>query len=150
MIFKDSFEEVTVGDVILSVAGSPKKCTPRILRVDNVDYDPEYITEYNTRGKVCYCTDLQDSSTADEGVVRIQESNYLDHLGENSYMDDEMIETVWRGLEDIPMDPDTECLEASYFIFPCRINRMKIWKWFDEHYSKGVRSLLYGDDETKE
>lgn len=150
MISKGCFEEITVGDVILSVEGPANECTSRILRVDNVEYDSEFITEYNPEGKICCCTDLKGISVENEGIVRIQESNYLDHIGENSELDDDTIEALWRGLDDIPMDPRTECIERQYFIFPAGIMRIKIWQWFDEHYSKGVNSLLYGDYETKE
>jgi hypothetical protein len=51
-----------------------------------------------------------------------------------------------RGFTDIPMNPKTECMEQPYFIFPEGINRMKIWDWFDKHYSKGVSALLYGGE----
>lgn len=66
------------------------------------------------------------------------------NIRENSRLTDNDIEEIWRWLEDVPMNPQTECLEQSYFIFPSGTSKMEIWSWFDKHYSKGVHTLLYG------
>ena len=55
------------------------------------------------------------------------------------------LERLWEELEDVPMDPETECIEESFHIWPAGTDREKIWRWFDNRHSKGVVYLLYGD-----
>ena len=56
---------------------------------------------------------------------------------------DAILEQLWAALEDVPMDPDTEKLEESFYIFPVGTEREEIWHWFDKRYSKGIAHLLY-------
>lgn len=74
--------------------------------------------------------------------------NEIDTLAER----DAELEELWSQFSDIPMDPDTECMEAEFLGFPAGTHREDIWHWFDERYSKGVAHLLYGDgvDRTAE
>lgn len=58
---------------------------------------------------------------------------------------DEILEGFWKGLEDIPLNPETECIEEDFMCFPAGTDREEIWHWFDERHSKGVAYLLYGD-----
>lgn len=58
---------------------------------------------------------------------------------------DKRLEELWSQLEDVPMDPDTERLEAPFLHFPAGTSREDIWRWFDERHSKGVAYLLHGD-----
>lgn len=58
-------------------------------------------------------------------------------------MSDKRLEELWDQLTDIPMNPETECIEADFIHFPARTHREEIWHWFDEKYSKGVYALLY-------
>lgn len=64
---------------------------------------------------------------------------------DNRQCDEESIEALWEQFEDIPMDPETECMEEPFLHFPAGTHREEIWKWFDENYSKGVHALLYGE-----
>ena len=57
---------------------------------------------------------------------------------------DAALEKLWAELEDIPMNPETECLEAPFLDFPAGTFREDIWRWFDERHSKGVAYLMYG------
>ena len=57
---------------------------------------------------------------------------------------DAELEQLWDELEDIPMDPETEQLEAPFLDFGVGTDREDIWHWFDERHSKGVVYLLYG------
>jgi hypothetical protein len=58
---------------------------------------------------------------------------------------DKMLEELWNELEDVPMNPETECIEEDFYIFPAGTDREDIWHYFDERHSKGVAYLLYGD-----
>lgn len=58
---------------------------------------------------------------------------------------DRELEELWAELEDVPMDPETECMEEAFLHFPAGTPREEIWHWFDERHSKGVAYLLYGE-----
>lgn len=58
---------------------------------------------------------------------------------------DREIEELWSEFGDIPMNPETECIEDRFLHFDVGTERMEIWKWFDERYSNGVAGLLYCD-----
>ena len=57
---------------------------------------------------------------------------------------DAALESLWHEFEDIPMNPETECMDAPFLDFPAGTHREDIWHWFDERHSKGVAYLLYG------
>ncbi len=57
---------------------------------------------------------------------------------------DERLEALWKQFADVPMNPDTECMEEDFLHFPAGTDREEIWHWFDERHSKGVAYLLYG------
>jgi hypothetical protein len=56
---------------------------------------------------------------------------------------DERMEELWSEFGDVPMDPETECMEAPFLNFPTGTHREIIWRWFDERHTGGVYSLLY-------
>lgn len=58
---------------------------------------------------------------------------------------DYALKQLWAELTDIPMNPDTERMEAQFLHFPAGTEREDIWHWFDERYSKGIVSLLYSE-----
>lgn len=51
---------------------------------------------------------------------------------------DYALKQLWAELTDIPMNPDTERMEAQFLHFPAGTEREDIWHWFDERYSKGI------------
>ena len=51
------------------------------------------------------------------------------------------LEELWRQFGDVPMNPETECIEEDFLHFPAGTNRMDIWHWFDEQHSLGVAYL---------
>lgn len=57
---------------------------------------------------------------------------------------DEVLEDLWDKFADIPMNPETECIEAPFLGWGPGISREEIWHWFDQRHSKGVAYLLYG------
>ena len=59
---------------------------------------------------------------------------------------DSYLEQLWAEFADVPMNPDTECMEDDFLNFPAGTPRIDIWHWFDERYSRGVHHLLYGYD----
>lgn len=59
---------------------------------------------------------------------------------------DELLEDLWDRFGDVPMNPETECIEGTFLGWGPGIHREEIWHWFDKRYSKGVHYLLYGDE----
>ena len=59
---------------------------------------------------------------------------------------DKELEDLWEQFGDIPMNPETECIEEDFLGFPSGTHREMIWHWFDDRYSKGVHHLMYGSD----
>lgn len=57
---------------------------------------------------------------------------------------DAELEELWDEFGDIPMNPDTECIEEPFMGWSTGTHREEIWHWFDERHSKGVVYLLYG------
>lgn len=56
---------------------------------------------------------------------------------------DEELEELWAQFGDIPMNPETECIEEKFMGWEPGTSREEIWHWFDERHSKGVAYLLY-------
>lgn len=56
---------------------------------------------------------------------------------------DRILEDLWEKYGDIPMNPETECIEESFLDFPAGTSRYDILHWFDERYRDGVYYLMY-------
>ena len=63
---------------------------------------------------------------------------------------DEELEKLWAEFGDVPMNPETECIEAPFMGWGVGIHREEIWSWFDQRYSKGIAYLLYGGAEGRQ
>lgn len=59
------------------------------------------------------------------------------------------LEELWERFADIPMNPETECIEEPFMGWGVGIHREEIWHWFDKRHSKGVYYLLYGINAVK-
>lgn len=59
---------------------------------------------------------------------------------------DEELEELWAQFGDIPMNPETECIEEKFMGWEPGTHREEIWRWFDERHSKNVHFLLYGEE----
>ena len=55
---------------------------------------------------------------------------------------DAELEELWDEFGDVPMNPETECIETPWFIFSSGTYREDIWHWFDERYNTGVAGLM--------
>ena len=63
---------------------------------------------------------------------------------------DELLEELWAVVEDIPMNPESECLENGVLDFPAGTSREEIWHWFDVRHSKGIAYLLHKQQNVKQ
>ncbi len=88
---------------------------------------------------------------------RLNQENRIDYNDYSALMDgleeidtlqerDKILENLWAEFSDVPMDPETERMEAAFLGFPAGTPREDFWHWFDERHSKGVSYLLYGVD----
>lgn len=59
------------------------------------------------------------------------------------HLKDSKVEKLWDKFVDVPMNPETECIEEDFYIWPNGTYREDIWRWFDANHSKGVYYLLY-------
>lgn len=59
--------------------------------------------------------------------------------------DDKELEAMWEELEDVLVYEDEcgrLCLQADWQGFEAGTDQEEIWRWFDEHHSKGVGWLM--------
>lgn len=61
----------------------------------------------------------------------------------------ELAKELWAEFGDIPMDPDTECIEGEWAIdsqtsFPAGTDKEYIWYWFEEHFHVSIGNDLMG------
>lgn len=85
-----------------------------------------------------------------EDIISSADYNLIaDALNETETLQDRdaVLETLWNQFGDVPMNPETECIEEEFLGFPAGTHREDIWHWFDERYSKGIAYLLYGGSE---
>lgn len=59
---------------------------------------------------------------------------------------DEELEELWEQFGDVPMNPETECIEEQFMGWGPGIHREEIWHWFDRRHSKGIAYLLYKNE----
>ena len=45
---------------------------------------------------------------------------------------------LWLEFGDVPMDPETECIEVEWHGFPAGTHREEIWDWFEEEFDVSV------------
>lgn len=57
---------------------------------------------------------------------------------------DTELEKLWSEFGEVPMDPESECMEAPFMGWSAGVHREELWQWFDQRHSKGVAYLLYG------
>ena len=61
---------------------------------------------------------------------------------------DEDLDELWAEFGDVPMNPETECIESDWLHFPAGTNREEIWHWFEETFDCRVADLMYGVRES--
>ena len=61
---------------------------------------------------------------------------------------DEDLDELWAEFGDVPMNPETECIESDWMHFPAGTHREEIWHWFEETLDCRVADLMYGVRES--
>lgn len=88
------------------------------------------------------------NSVNESGRLHYEEySTIFDGLDEIDTLQDRdgELEALWAQFADVPVDPETDCIEDSFMGWMPGTHREEIWHWFDQRCSKGVAYLLYGD-----
>ena len=65
-----------------------------------------------------------------------------ERISRSDYSEEDLM-IMWDYFEDVPMNPETEQIEAPFYHFPAGTSRMKIWEWFDARWPRGVYNLIY-------
>lgn len=52
------------------------------------------------------------------------------------------IKMLWEDFGDVPMNPETECLEEDWHGFAAGTHREEIWSWFEETFGVSVAELM--------
>ena len=55
-----------------------------------------------------------------------------------------IVKDLWNEFGDVPMNPETECIEEEWNGFPVGTFREDIWHWFEETFNISVFELMYG------
>ncbi len=126
------------------------------LKAEELDPD-EYITEMPEDDVAALVFDALEQIRNDgafddeyayyEAYLNEQRAEAIPTLKER----DKRLEQLWAEFGDVPMNPETEEIEAQFLCFPAGTNREEVWEWFDERYSRGVaKLLLVGEPKDRE
>lgn len=50
----------------------------------------------------------------------------------------------WIEFGDVPMNPETECIEHAWRSFPAGTHRYEVWRWFQDTYGVSIIDLMVG------
>lgn len=108
-------------------------------KVDQIKDDEEFCKkEYETVME--YCREKKFLVTDDDLICIVNRGlNDSYELQRAEYIKD-----LWLEFGDVPMSPDTECIEEEWNGFSIGTYREEIWKWFEETYGISVaQDLIY-------
>lgn len=57
----------------------------------------------------------------------------------------EWIKDLWKDFGDVPMNPETECIENPWLCFEPGTHREEIWFWFEDTFDIVVGELMHGE-----
>lgn len=95
--------------------------------------------------EVIHCNECGDIFADNVDSAHCPSCGMNDHTKELTgfeEFDDAHLEILWELFGDIPMNPETECMEEIFLCFPAGTFREDIWHWFDEKHSRGVAYLM--------
>lgn len=57
---------------------------------------------------------------------------------------------LWKEIEDVPMNPETECIETDWNNFKAGTSKEEIWHWFENNFKVSVAEDLMYEEEVEE
>lgn len=73
-----------------------------------------------------------------------KKSNDKFHIIDGQGRSKMMAQYKWDEFSDIPMNPESECIEVEWNDFPAGTHREEIWHWFEETFCVSVAEDLMG------
>ena len=108
-------------------------------QVDQIEDDEEFCKkEYETVME--YCMEKKFLITEDDLFCIVNRGLNDSYEFQRS----EYIKNLWMDFGDVPMNPDTECIEEEWNGFEVGTHREEIWTWFEEIYGMSVAKDLMG------
>lgn len=59
------------------------------------------------------------------------------------------VRSLWQEFGDVPMNPETECIDKQWHHFPAGTFREDVWTWFEQEFGISVGKLMQGTDGYK-
>ena len=107
---------------------------------------PAYAGVYICGDANCFFHEQTDGSAicldCDDLREQYEEELELRLADETPEERDRYLESLWLESSDVPLNPNTECIEEPYLCFSIGTHREEIWRLFDKHHSRGVAYLL--------
>lgn len=73
-----TFLDIKVGDCVVCYDQYSHDYIEHILKIDSIEYDREYITDTNPKGKVCYGTDQTfPEDECEDYLTVVDEENFV-------------------------------------------------------------------------
>jgi len=111
----------------------------RLKEIDKIKDDQQFMeNEYDAAME--YCRE-RNFNISDEDMKTII-SRGLD----DSFLNckELHVKDLWLEFGDVPMDPETECIEEDWNDFSAGTHREEIWHWFEETFDVSVAEDLIG------
>lgn len=118
---------------------------PIFFKGENNECYDAYLNYHNSFMHCEHCSHCQTSlngESCDLTSKKIQDVTTNSCMKWTKVNEDAYLEELWKELEDIPMNPETEELEENFHIWSIGTSKEDIWHWFDECHSKGIYYLL--------
>ena len=71
-----NFLDIQVGDIVIVFDEYAHDYEEHRLKVDSIEYHPDWITETNPNGMHCYGTDLEKEEWGDDYITQVHEGNF--------------------------------------------------------------------------
>lgn len=109
------------------------------LKIDQIEDDEEFCDKEHD-AIMNYCTERKFLIT-DADLSCIVNRGLNDSY---EYRRAEYIKNLWLEFGDVPMNPETECIDEEWNGFSTGTHREEVWSWFEETYGVSVAKDLMG------
>lgn len=109
------------------------------LKIDQIEDDTEFCgKEYDVI--MNYCTERKFLITDDDSACIVDRGMNDSY----EYRCAQYIKDLWLDFGNVPMNPNTECIEEEWNGFAAGTHREEVWSWFEETYGVSVAKDLMG------